>query len=419
MEKKVKKLNENERNKISGITLIALVVTIIVLLILAGIVIYLLLGDNGIITQAQSAKDSSRAGEVQEVINLAVSENQVVDYKGSTVKTKDDIIQELYADGKLTDAEVATLQTSDTVVIGSITVDFSELSKEIAKTPEDNEIAKTPEDKESSGGGDTENRTYISKSTVKADSYVGYYADIDDDGTVDGIIYADLAVGKIGSGQWGNSWGNYEIPIIATNELKDYVISTHTYTGQTTAGIYKANEKFGTKEVIVPVKSSSGTKDRFYVMSLENFTTEIDDESCDTFYWYEDAYGSLDNTIDYSEDDFGMGKENTSTMIDIWNGEEYGVQGDYDMWGVIQETLEKDKKEKNIVWFVPSKSEWSAFGEELGIKKNYTNFGLNSWYWSSSQYNDYNAYLAYFYNGCIDGRIVCSGINYVRLSATF
>ena len=37
----------------------------------------------------------------------------------------------------------------------------------------------------------------------KTKSYVGYYADIDGDGTVDGIIYADLAVG--GSGQWSNA----------------------------------------------------------------------------------------------------------------------------------------------------------------------------------------------------------------------
>ena len=31
-----------------------------------------------------------------------------------------------------------------------------------------------------------------------------YYADINDDGTVDGVIFADLAVG--GSGEWRNKW---------------------------------------------------------------------------------------------------------------------------------------------------------------------------------------------------------------------
>ena len=44
-----------------GITLIALVITIIVLLILAGVSISMLTGDNGIITQAQRAKELTEA----------------------------------------------------------------------------------------------------------------------------------------------------------------------------------------------------------------------------------------------------------------------------------------------------------------------------------------------------------------------
>jgi type II secretory pathway pseudopilin PulG len=127
MKKKVKKLNENERNKISGITLIALVVTIIVLLILASITINLLFGDNGVITQAQEAKDSSRGKEIQEVIDTAVLENERVDYSGSTVKTKEDVISELQEDGRLTDEEAKALESANTIKIGSVTVDFSEL----------------------------------------------------------------------------------------------------------------------------------------------------------------------------------------------------------------------------------------------------------------------------------------------------
>ena len=42
-----------------GITLIALVITIIVLLILAGVSIAMLTGNNGILTQANSAKDNT------------------------------------------------------------------------------------------------------------------------------------------------------------------------------------------------------------------------------------------------------------------------------------------------------------------------------------------------------------------------
>ena len=43
------------KKQVKGITLIALVVTIIVLLILAGVAISLTIGQNGIITRAQTA----------------------------------------------------------------------------------------------------------------------------------------------------------------------------------------------------------------------------------------------------------------------------------------------------------------------------------------------------------------------------
>ena len=49
-----KQIAKNDGSK--GITLIALVITIIVLLILAGVTISMVLGDDGIIAQAQGAK---------------------------------------------------------------------------------------------------------------------------------------------------------------------------------------------------------------------------------------------------------------------------------------------------------------------------------------------------------------------------
>ena len=39
----------------------------------------------------------------------------------------------------------------------------------------------------------------------KTEPYVGYYADVNADGTVDGVIYADLAVGNTGDGEWGTT----------------------------------------------------------------------------------------------------------------------------------------------------------------------------------------------------------------------
>ena len=55
-----------------GITLIALVITIIVLLILAGVSITMLTGDNGILTQAQNAKDKTEIASEKEAIQLTI-----------------------------------------------------------------------------------------------------------------------------------------------------------------------------------------------------------------------------------------------------------------------------------------------------------------------------------------------------------
>ena len=54
-----------------GITLVALVVTIIVLLILAGVSIAMLTDENGILKQANAAKQTNIEGEVKETANLA------------------------------------------------------------------------------------------------------------------------------------------------------------------------------------------------------------------------------------------------------------------------------------------------------------------------------------------------------------
>ena len=52
--------------KNTGITLVALVVTIVVLLILAGVSINLVLGENGLITKAQEAKQKSHEESIKE-----------------------------------------------------------------------------------------------------------------------------------------------------------------------------------------------------------------------------------------------------------------------------------------------------------------------------------------------------------------
>lgn len=123
-QKTLKKL----KTKISGITLIALVITIVVLLILVGVSIAILTGPNGILTQANDAKENTRGGEVKETIDMAINENVMLDYTNGNKKNKQDVINKLIAEKKLTDEEVNILKTEDIIKIGNIEVDFSKLN---------------------------------------------------------------------------------------------------------------------------------------------------------------------------------------------------------------------------------------------------------------------------------------------------
>ena len=67
-------LRKEKRKQERGITLIALITTIIVLLILAGITIGAITGSNGIIGQAQSAKEETEISQEKEIIDISTVE---------------------------------------------------------------------------------------------------------------------------------------------------------------------------------------------------------------------------------------------------------------------------------------------------------------------------------------------------------
>lgn len=76
----MRKQERRQESKEKGITLVALVITIIVLLILAGVTLSTLVGDNGIITKAQEAKQNmanASAEEQQLIQNLVNSMNAI------------------------------------------------------------------------------------------------------------------------------------------------------------------------------------------------------------------------------------------------------------------------------------------------------------------------------------------------------
>ena len=254
---------------------------------------------------------------------------------------------------------------------------------------------------EKMNSGLTDSEFNVDGTISKKQSFVGYYADTNGDGTVDGIIFADLAVGGSGtwnpSGEsWANSTGTYSYGTIPADELKDYVISEDKYSG-----------KFGEKPI---VKAVGNGKDRFYVMALENIDSS-------TYTWYANAYnngnGLMTDYASTTSPNFGTGKANTATMINKWNNQAYGPQntrdGYKDLWGKVSAGS----------WFVPSKMEWATFAGELGVTKaNYSSLGLSGWCWSSSQRSSAAAWVAHFNSGYVTTHYA-HGTICVRLATTF
>ena len=100
----------------------------------------------------------------------------------------------------------------------------------------------------------------VTRQVSTSESYVGYYADVDGDGTVDGIIFADLLHGK--TGQWENGLFinedvTYTIPTIESTKVKSYKISQKDYT----------NQLGGTAKILT--QAGEG-ENRFYVLALSD-----------------------------------------------------------------------------------------------------------------------------------------------------
>ena len=241
------------------------------------------------------------------------------------------------------------------------------------------------------------------KPISKTESQVGKYADIDGDGTVDGIIFADLAVGGSGIWNdydttvgWANTQGSYVIPTVSST--RDYYVSQESYT----------NKLGGTAEVLTPIGTG---EDRFYVMALENTP-----DNHITFDWYHSAIYHMNDYANISSLNFGTGYNNTLKIINNWQNNSYGEKDacivHKDLWGQIQNQV-------NNGWFMPSSGEWAAFAYNLQINPaNYSKKGLSGWYWSSSQYNISNAWYANLNQGII-GSAGAEDAYSIRLAHTF
>ncbi len=90
--------------KESGITLVALIVTIIILIILAGITIGVLTGDDGLINNANNAKEQTEIANEKEIVDRATINAMGNNKRGNIVK--DELQEELDRITKVGDTEV-------------------------------------------------------------------------------------------------------------------------------------------------------------------------------------------------------------------------------------------------------------------------------------------------------------------------
>lgn len=351
-------MNTNKR----AISLIVLIITVIILGILATAVI-MSLNNTNIINKAKDVVFKSDISNYREIYELYVTNKTLRDFDfdrsglNVTHKNNPKKFEEIFGDSVPGD-----YIDGIKIVAGEFVYDTDDEKEKDLLDEMGIASSVTPSDpSEPSNPSEPSTEVTISKDT----SFVGYYADVDGNGTVDGIIFADLAVSS--SGTWSQRSTEYNSSYSYTavsdkTTLKDYVVSKASYTATSSDNTAL---KYGTHPVLKLASSTTGTEDRFYVMALSDVTNSS--TTSDDFTWYSAAYTYKENesssntginnaSSQVTSTDFKKGKTNTATMITKWNSAAYGTKNaaqsnDYlDLWGSI-----------TTGWFVPSKDEWTAF----------------------------------------------------------
>ena len=116
---KTKKELKNQK----AITLIALVITIVVLLILAGVTIASLTGDNGILTRTNEAKQKTKAGNIQEQIDLWKTNLTMID-NINMEEAKKEFLDKLEKEELITNEERQEIEKTGSMKIGDQVIVF-------------------------------------------------------------------------------------------------------------------------------------------------------------------------------------------------------------------------------------------------------------------------------------------------------
>ena len=130
--KLIKKREKNMLKRNKGITLIALVITIIILLILAGVSIAMLTGNNGILTQAQNAKEETEKASLIEQVKVDIlekqSENNSVEITAGILKEiLDEYFERVPEIDEITEEWIQTAELTTNEKYGEYEIKLSEI----------------------------------------------------------------------------------------------------------------------------------------------------------------------------------------------------------------------------------------------------------------------------------------------------
>lgn len=114
--------------------------TIVVLIILATVSINAVFSENGLIKQAEKAKEAQRAATVQDEVSMWKAEKTLGKYTDTTVTSRDELLADLVADKLITEEEKATIEETGSVTIGGIVIEFGSNARTLVEMFEAGEL---------------------------------------------------------------------------------------------------------------------------------------------------------------------------------------------------------------------------------------------------------------------------------------
>lgn len=135
-----------------GITLVALVITIVVLLILAGVTISMVMGDNGVLSNSQKAKEESAKGTSNDSLSSALSSISTNYYSAQTAEVGDAVVAAMSANQKTlnsatTLSEILTSESNHTALTGELAAQMQGYNEFTVEKTADGYVIKFEEEK--------------------------------------------------------------------------------------------------------------------------------------------------------------------------------------------------------------------------------------------------------------------------------